>query len=171
MNHLPGHNSSYKRSILLDYGTKLEAMMEAETVLHWDLRAKGHQLYLEPSAKTSHTNFGLLSSLIVAQFYSGRQFAASRAAIQSWSLIRKFFFAGASPLIPIVRLFRILKDLKRPGRKRPPIQSVLPPLVLALIVDAIGQSIGCILGEGNAPSKLIGLEFHRDQHQQKNTLK
>ena len=32
--HLPGHNSSYKRAILLDYGPKLEAMLGAESVLH-----------------------------------------------------------------------------------------------------------------------------------------
>jgi hypothetical protein len=29
---------------LLAYGSQLEAMLEAESVLHWDLRAKGYQL-------------------------------------------------------------------------------------------------------------------------------
>ena len=52
IDHLPGHNSSYKRGILLDYGPELEAMLESESVLHWDLRAKGYRLYLEPKAKT-----------------------------------------------------------------------------------------------------------------------
>ena len=40
--HLPGHNSSYKKEILLAYGSELEPMLEAESVLHWDLRQKGH---------------------------------------------------------------------------------------------------------------------------------
>ena len=46
VDYLPGHNSSYKRDVLLGYGDRLESMMESETVLHWDLRAKGHRLYL-----------------------------------------------------------------------------------------------------------------------------
>ena len=57
MEHLPGHNSSYKRMILLDYGFELENLLEAETLLHWDLKAKGYDLYLESEAKTSHLNF------------------------------------------------------------------------------------------------------------------
>ena len=40
--YLPGHNSSYKRAVLLEYGDRLETLMEAETILMWDLRAKGH---------------------------------------------------------------------------------------------------------------------------------
>ncbi|HEV8713526.1 MAG TPA: glycosyltransferase [Candidatus Binatia bacterium] len=36
-NYLPGHNSSYKRALLLDYDRELEAMLEAEFVLHKDL--------------------------------------------------------------------------------------------------------------------------------------
>ena len=39
--YLPGHNSSYKRAVLLEYGDALATLMEAETVLMWDLRAKG----------------------------------------------------------------------------------------------------------------------------------
>ena len=54
---LPGHNSSYKRAVLIEYGTALETLMEAETVLMWDLRGKGHRLLLEPAAHTAHTNF------------------------------------------------------------------------------------------------------------------
>src|SRR5205823_2114181 len=57
MSHLPGHNSSYKRASLLEYGDRLPSMLEAETVLHWDLRARGLRLYLEPRARLAHTNF------------------------------------------------------------------------------------------------------------------
>jgi hypothetical protein len=69
--HLPGHNSIYKRAILLDYGPGLEAMLEAESILHWDLRARGYRLYLEPKAKVAHLKFGLLSSLTQGQFALG----------------------------------------------------------------------------------------------------
>src|SRR5690606_27239485 len=63
---LPGHNTSYKRKILLDYADQLEKMMEAETLLHWDLREKGHRLYMESAAVVAHTNFSLWASWIPA---------------------------------------------------------------------------------------------------------
>ena len=37
---LPGHNTSYKRDLLLSYGERLEALLGAETTLHQDLRAR-----------------------------------------------------------------------------------------------------------------------------------
>src|SRR5207244_2412948 len=47
---LPGHNTSYKRAVLLEYGNRLDSMMQAETVLHWNLRSKGHRLFMESTA-------------------------------------------------------------------------------------------------------------------------
>jgi hypothetical protein len=59
---LPGHNTSYKRAVLLEYGDQLDSMMQAETVLHWVLRSKGHRLFLESTANVAHVNFSLWSS-------------------------------------------------------------------------------------------------------------
>ncbi|MDX1531991.1 MAG: glycosyltransferase, partial [Rhodothermales bacterium] len=55
--HLPGHNSTYKRDLLLAYGDDLADMLEAETLLHWDLRARGHRLLHTPAARTHHVNY------------------------------------------------------------------------------------------------------------------
>jgi hypothetical protein len=162
--HLPGHNSSYKRAILLDYGTELEAMLESESVLHWDLRAKGYQLYLEPAAEISHLNFGLLSSWIQAQFYNGRLFAATRA--RRWSPLQRLFYTGGAPLIPVVRFRRILQQL-RSGRRRNLPPGVLPTLILGLVVSAVGEMMGYALGAGDAKQKLSNFEFHRIRHLRK----
>jgi hypothetical protein len=167
MDYLPGHNSSYKRSILMEYGPKLEDMMESETILHWDLRTKGHQLYLEPRARTLHTNFGLPSSLIRAHFYTGRQFGASRAQNQSWSLPRKLCYSAAAPIIPFVRLYRILKDVRRIKNQKIRVTRVFLWLTLALMVDAIGQFTGYAFGAGKSSRKMAEFEFHRERHQKK----
>ncbi|HEY8668566.1 MAG TPA: Gfo/Idh/MocA family oxidoreductase, partial [Tepidisphaeraceae bacterium] len=96
LSHLPGHNSSYKRDILLAYGDRLESMMEAETVMQWDLVARGHALYLEPAARLAHTNFAVLGVFLKVQYNVGRMFGESRR--QGWPLWKKLFFAAASPL-------------------------------------------------------------------------
>ena len=107
---LPGHNSSYKRLILLQYGADLEKMLEAETLLQWDMRSKGHRLYQSGCHRTRHTNFSLLRPFAEACFANGRAFGAARA--RHWSIGRRAIFALASPLIPGVRLFKIVRDAK-----------------------------------------------------------
>lgn len=160
--HLPGHNSSYKRAVLLEYGDELETMLEAETVLHWNLRAKGYDLYLEPAAKTAHTNFGRLSSWVPVMFHCGRVFAADRS--RHWSLGRRLFFVGGSPLIPLVRLWRILRQMRRLRRQHGLLPRILPALIIGLSLDAVGQMIGCACGAGDSKQKLSEFEFHRDRH-------
>jgi GT2 family glycosyltransferase len=154
--HLPGHNSSYKRSILLNYGAELEIMLEAESVLHWDLRRKGHRLYLQPGAKISHINFGVLSSWIPAQFHSSRLFASVRA--RRWVFLQRFLYACAAPLIPGVRFWRVMRQSHKLELR------VVPVLILGLAISALGEMMGYAFGMGNARQKLTGFEFHRVRH-------
>lgn len=164
IDHLPGHNSAYKRTVLLDYGPELEAMLEAETVLHWDLRARGYRLYLEPKAKTHHVNFSLLLPCLPLRFHCGRLFAAARARNGRWSPLRRVLYAGGAPLIPVVRLWRILRELRRPGRRHDLLPRVLPALLLGLVLNGTGQMVGYAFGAGNAMRKLCDLEFHRHRY-------
>jgi hypothetical protein len=158
--HLPGHNSSYKRAVLLDYGADLETMLEAESVLHWDLNKRGYRLYLEPRAKISHLNFGVISSWLPAQFHSGRMFAAIRS--REWSAVRRSFYTCAAPLIPGLRFWRILRQSYQHSRKLA--LRVYPALVLGLTVSALGEMTGYALGAGHARRRLAHLEFHRVRH-------
>ncbi len=95
--HLPGHNGSYKRALLLEYGERLEAMLDAESVLHWDLRERGQRLYLEPRARVFHQNFSAPLASLALRFNGGRLFASARA--RQWPAWRKSVYACASPLI------------------------------------------------------------------------
>lgn len=162
IDHLPGHNSSYKRAILLDYGANLEAMLEAETVLHWVLRAKGYRLYLESAARTAHLNFGRLAPWVPYLVYAGRVFAAARA--RHWPFRRRLLYCGGAPLIPFVRLRRIRSDLRRPGRPADLWPRIVPALLVGLILDMVGQLLGYALGAGKAGERLCYYEFHRDHH-------
>lgn len=159
VNHLPGHNSSYKRDRLLAYGSQLEAMLEAETVLHWDLRAKGHRLYLEPAAKTFHLNFSSLGASLRLRFLGGRLFASSRA--RYWKPLRRILYGAASPLIPLVRLPRALRDLHRAGLLPRLLPQVLAVLAFTLASDAVGEMIGYLFGGGQTMRTLSEMEFER----------
>ncbi len=160
--HLPGHNGTYKRALLLEYGDQLEAMMEAESILQWDLRARGYELYLEPAAKTHHQNFSSSFSWVLLRFHVGRLFAASRA--RGWSPLRRLVYTAGAPIIPLVRLVRIVRQLRRPGRKRDLLPRVLPALIAGLVFDGAGEMVGYALGAGGAMRKLSDMEFHRERH-------
>lgn len=156
---LPGHNSSYKRRILLQFGERLEALLESETVLHYELAGKGRRLYVEPRARAVHLNFARWNIGLPVQFHCGRVFAGSRAA--RWSAGRKAFYTAASPLIPVVRLLRISRELLLPNRPRHLLPRLLPGLALALVCDGAGQMLGYLAGQGRSPASIAAFEFNR----------
>jgi len=160
--HLPGHNGSYRRDLLLEYGDRLEAMLDAESVLHWDLRARGHRLFLEPKARTMHQNFSAPLPSLPLRFNGGRLFAASRA--RAWPAWRRAAFALAAPLIPVVRLARIARRMRGPARPRHLPAGVLPALCAGLAFDGAGEMIGYALGPGHSMAKLSDMEFHRERY-------
>ena len=160
--HLPGHNGSYKRALLLEYGERLEAMLDAESVLHWDLRSRGRRLYLEPRARTFHQNFSAHAPSLALRFNGGRLFASARA--RGWPAWRRALYACASPLIPLVRCARIVGELSKPGRPRRLLPRVLPALFALLAFDGAGELVGYALGAGDSMRKLSDMEFHRGRY-------
>lgn len=161
VDYLPGHNSSYKRDVLLAYEPALEDWLDAESTLHWDLRARGYQLYLEPAARTHHFNYSRVSAWLPATFFAARTFAGRRA--RGWGLGRRLGFAAASPLIPLVRLRRCVRDFRRCPR-RPSVLRILPAITVSLAVSATGEAAGYLFGAGKAPVRVSEYEFHRDRH-------
>ncbi|MGQ0765244.1 MAG: glycosyltransferase [Gemmatimonadota bacterium] len=159
--HLPGHNTSYRRAALLALGDDLPSLMEAETVLQWRLRSAGHQLHLEANARVSHTNFDAMNTWLRVSFHAGRVFAATR--VVSWPAVRRLVFFAASPLIPFVRLARHLKQARGAGWSRGRIFALAPTLLLGLVADGLGQALGLLLGPGASPATLVEWEFHRNE--------
>jgi len=162
MNHLPGHNSSYKRGILLEYGHELDGLLEAESVLHWDLVSKGHTLYLEPAAKIRHLNFGVLSTFLKINYLMGRTFAATRR--ESWGIPKRVSFALGSALIPFVRFYRILRSYSGSGELLKTKPQVFPIMAAGLAASAIGEMTGYLAGAGGSVRKTFEYHFHRDRN-------
>jgi hypothetical protein len=158
MEFLPGHNSSYKREALSGYGEELERYLEAETVLHWDLRRKGKRLYLDATVRTAHTNYSRWDVWLKVQYLGGRVFAGTRlAGAPGW---KRAVFAMASPLIPVVRLARISRMAAGRGLWKQWVYC-LPALVVGLTLDGVGQLAGYIGGPADAMARLAPYEFCR----------
>lgn len=159
---LAGHNSSYRRSVLLELGPRLDELLGAETVLHQELRRRGHRLVVEPAARAAHTNFARLRSWMPVQYLSGRVFASERA--RGWSSARRVLYAVASPLIPLLRFVRAARHLRRSAGPRPSLLRVGPLLGLGLAADGMGQLVGYLAGSGSSSTRLARFEFRRIDH-------
>jgi len=159
---LAGHNGSYKRAALLDYGDRLEEMLAAETVLHMDLHARGRRLYVCADARSAHVNFSRTRSWLAVQVHNGRVFAATRA--HDWTFVHRASYAIASPLIPLVRFARATKSLR--ALRRPALERarVLPALMIGLVLDGVGQFLGYAFGPGDSARALTRYEFRRVDH-------
>jgi hypothetical protein len=161
MDLLPGHNTSYKRALLLEYGDELDRLLESETVLFWDLRRRGHTLLCEPAARVAHTNSARFDVYLPVMWHLGRVFAATRAA--NWSLPRRLAYAAATPAVPAIRFGHTVHAAVRNRAPLRPLLLSLPIMFAGLVVDFVAQAAGALLGPGASLDALAALEFHRDE--------
>ena len=158
-NDLPGHNSAYRKDLLLAYGDRLEQLFEVEAVIQRDLREKGHKMLLEPRARTNHLNFSRISSALYLRFHAGRSFAGHRT--MGWSIPKRVGYILGSPLIPIVRFARIVRMVRASPTYSWLFPKVLPMLALTLLLDGLGELAGYMSGPGGAAMILGEIEFNR----------
>jgi hypothetical protein len=160
---LPGHNSSYKRVALLEYGSRLEAMMEVEPYMHADLRARGHVLYFETAARTAHLNINRPRSFLVEHMMLGQKYAATRGA--QWSWFRRAAYIVATPLVgPLQHTRAALVNILRSGVDRRLLLSTLPALLTGGLARSIGEMRGLAFGVGRSATDAIKFEVHRYSH-------
>ncbi len=156
---IPGHNSSWKRSLLLEYGSDLEWMLPAPTFLNWDLRSKGHQLYLESGAKMRHLQVSNPWACAVEQFYVARMFPSERS--RKWPWYRRLFYICAMPVL----LARNLRGWLGHFRRIDPTGKILarswPVLLVAVVVWGIGEIIGYSVGIGSAEERTLCFDTDR----------
>jgi hypothetical protein len=158
---LPGHNSAYKKVALLELGDDLSELLEAETLMHVALRRRGHRLYQEPGAILYHLNVTRVSAWLQERFQTGRRFGGARG--HEWALWRRVAYALGSPLIPFVRLPRLLRDRARIGAREELSGWAFPLLLVALVVSAFGEFVGYLFGSGDSMYELSEIELHKER--------
>lgn len=146
-NYLGGHNTTYKRRVLLTYRERLGRLLDNESALHIDLRAQGYQLYLEGRAVSRHVNLSEPFAYFRQNFFGQRSFAALRAETGKWSLAKRALYVFAAPLIPLVRLRRIVREIARTGRTAQLLPRGLIFLVPALCAGTLGEVTGYLFGD------------------------
>jgi len=158
---LPGHNSSFRRDVLLSYGDDLERLLRADVSLFQQLVADGHHLFLEADAKFEHFNETQLSSIVRGYFFWHRGYGVERARVHNWSLARRSLYVAATPLIPFYFVAKLVSRLRR---VRPDLVAEAligtPKILVAQLASASGQALGLLLGPGNTEAKFSDYELN-----------
>ena len=144
---VPAHNSAYDRRAVLALGDEIVDLLEAGWQLQVALAARGGRFLLEPDAGTAIVNPNAFRAFVAASFRQGRMVAAQRR--RAWPTMRRLAYALGAPLIPLVRLSRVLRDHADPAEWR-----LLPLVVLGLACSAAGELTGYLLGHG-PPSRFV----------------
>jgi hypothetical protein len=140
------HNSSYRRAVLLELAADLPGLLVVENFLQAALRRLGYQLYLEPAAQVSHANISRARPWLVHAFWGGRLYAARRVIYERWSWLQRALRATGSPVLPLVRLWRLLGVVRQAGRFAEFVPRTLPLVGVGLVVHAIGEAAGYLMG-------------------------
>lgn len=145
MSSVPGHHSAYRRAALLEFGDELEALLVAGEHLLAALRKRGHRFLFEPAAVVDVVTASRPVEFIMCLFQNARLYAAKRK--RHWSAFRQLVYGAGSPLIPLVRMPRIFKHIRRAGQERTALPRV-PVLLAGLAISAAGEMAGYFLGPG-----------------------
>jgi hypothetical protein len=111
--HGPGNNVAYRRSALLRQGDRLAHLLPVEFFLHQAIREQGGKVYQEASARCLHAHWDTLMGTLWDTCMYSRLFAHQRRILYRPSLMKRFFYAGSMPLLPIILFWRYSKILSR----------------------------------------------------------
>jgi hypothetical protein len=150
---LPSHNSSYKRDVLLRYREQLALYLAVEGIFHHQLRRDGYQLWFEPAARTRHVNYSRFWWFTRQSLCGSRLYGGTRMVYEHWSWLRRLLYIAGSPLIPVVRLRRMLAC--------PVSLRMWPVLAWGALFHGWGEMTGYALGVGAAEKKYLNFETDR----------
>jgi len=136
---LTWNSSSYKKKLLLEFGSELPYLLRAESILQAQLRMKGHRIILEPDAVCYHYNFSRLKPWLLEIFNVGRVFAFHRS--RSWGILRRMVYWLGTPLIPLVKLGRIIPRVRKVDLGDERLFKILPFMIVGLLANAAGEML------------------------------
>ena len=140
---VPGDNASYKR-VYLDRCRHVWRNGFWEPAVHAELKKAGLRLLLAPSIVVYHKTSFDLWGFMKQRFQHGRQFGEWRASRLAGPT--RALYVALSPVIPLVLLVRIVRQVLTKRRHRKALVVAVPVLLLFLLAWTVGELIGYLRG-------------------------
>lgn len=149
----PSYNAAFRRSVLLEFGDRLEHAITFGDELFLGLKARGHRAYFDPTIAIEHVNLSRLGPWMHERFLAGVLIGGYRS--QRWPWSRRIAYAAATPLIPFVILSRMWSGVREAGRTQRLPSGTTPMIVLGAFVKAAGEFRGYLAGTGTTADVIM----------------
>ncbi len=134
-----GDNASYKAWVLEKYAGLIKSGFW-EAVVNDQLCKDGHSLLLTPEVQVYHGHSFGMGAFCRQRLVHGRFFGAGRVA--SAPPIRRLLYIVSSPLVPIIFLGKISRQVLAKRRHRWAFTQSLPVLTLFVLCWSLGEFLG-----------------------------
>jgi len=155
---LPGQNAGVRTALLEPYQADLGERMRMPYLFFRTLRSGGARLFIEPAARSAHLNVTDRRAWLSERFGAARIFATDRS--RDWPAWRRAVYTLGSPAIPLLRLRRSLRDLRRGGAPR----RAIAPLITGLLASGLGEAVGYAVGCGEGAPRIFLVELDREAY-------
>ncbi len=149
----PSYNAGFRRSVLLEFGDRLEHAITFGDELFLGLRERGHRAFFDPGATINHVNLARFGPWMHERFLAGVLIGGYRSA--QWSWLRRIAYAGASPLIPFVILSRIAGGVRAEASNKGLQPGTTAAIILGAFVKAAGEFRGYLAGPGDTADTIM----------------
>ncbi len=156
------YNACFRRSALVGFGDRLEAMLDYGSGLDVSLRADGGHLLIEPAARLKHLNVASFSGWLPERFLSGRFWGTARS--RQWSPARRLLYTLAGPLLPFMIAGKPLRSPQWAYHRARVPAGTLALILLSAVVTAAGEVTGYVAGGGRSAIQLAEYEIHRSRY-------
>ncbi|MCC7013388.1 MAG: glycosyltransferase [Planctomycetes bacterium] len=117
-----------------------------ETAVHWAMVAAGFELCTTPKVVVWQARTGLtLGAALRERYVWARSFAGTRARMDGG--VKRWIWAAASPLLPLLMTWRVVKTSSSRGAYVAQLAKALPLIVLLQTVWAIGEFVGYVTAD------------------------
>jgi glycosyltransferase involved in cell wall biosynthesis len=143
---IAGDNAAYKRAAI-------DACRAAwsdgfwEAAVHTQLRRAGQRLWLAPAAVVCHKRSFDFAGFLRQRFVHGMRYGRDRC--RETGVAVRGLRALASPLIPAILLFRIVRHVRNKQRHGKELARALPFLLAFLLAWATGELVGYVRGRAS----------------------
>lgn len=160
----PTWNVAYKKEALLDLGSQLGTALTGGDELATAFRARGRTIHFQPAARLDHANVSRTMRLWLDERYlSGLLVGGNRK--DRWPPARRWMYALAAPLIPIVILRRTAPSVRAALRHGRLPRFTIAALVVGAVVRTFGEVVGYIAGAQTADEeRMEEYELHKAKY-------
>ena len=151
-NVLPGMNVAYHHSIFDNIERSLLTEGFWETTIHPSLLKNGFKFYSSNQIKLYHCKKFSFSLFAKQRFIYSRYYAALR--FKPNQPIKKLIACLSTPVLPLLLLFRSIKQITAKKRLKAEFKSAIPFLLVFYIIWSLGEMTGYLLGKGDSLSRI-----------------